>query len=509
MLSKKFKIMFFCLVLIFLVTFGLGIFAQDNKQELVVAFGQDIVTFDMHNYRGGQDIIAGNLVYETLVTFDKDNNIVPELATSWEQIDPLTWKFYLRKGVKFHDGTTFTAEAVKFSIKRCSEGGGASYTGFVDNVEIIDDYTVILHLKNKFGPVLNNLTDIVGSMMNPKFVEEKGKDITQYACGTGPFKLEEYIPGTRAVFVKNEAYWGKPAKLDRVEFRTIPEESTRVMALRSGEVDLIENPPPHELAAIEKNKNLSVYVSPKNRTLYISFNFLDENVGGEKNKALREAIAYALNPQEIVDYVLEGLALPLTKGFIPESITKGAGDPSLIRKPDLEKAKQILKDAGIEPGRNVEFWVTRGRYLMDTATGEVIQEQLSKAGINAEVVVMEMGPMINAMSKHEQQMYQIAWGWTTGDPYQVFYQLFHSKSLWNLSAYINEDLDKLIDVAGVTVDWDKRMEIFNKAYKILYDDVVLVPILQYQNIYASNKKVKGFFASPIELPFFDEVYIEE
>jgi peptide/nickel transport system substrate-binding protein len=509
MLGKKLKIMYICLALIFIVACSLGAFAKDTKQEVVIAFGQDIITFDMHNYRGGQDIIAGNLVYETLVSFDKDNNIVPKLATSWEQIDPLTWKFYLRKGVKFHDGTPFTGEAVKFSIKRCTEGGGGSYTGFIDEVEVVDDYTVILHLKNEFGPALNNLTDVVGAMMNPKFVEEKGKDIVQYACGTGPFKLEEYIPGTRAVFVKNEDYWDKPAKLDRVEFRTIPEESTRVMALMSGEVDIAENPPPHEIANINKDKNLYVYVSPKYRTLYLSFNLEDKNVGGEENKALREAISYAINPQEIIDYLLEGLALPLDKGFIPEGIIKDAFDPSLVRKPDVEKAKQILKEAGIEPGRTVEFWVTRGRYLLDTATGEVIQDQLSKVGINADISVMEMGPMINAMKNLEHQMYQLAWGWTTGDPYQVFYQLFHSSSVWDLSAFKDENLDKLIEEAGTTVDWNKRMELLNKAYKILYDDVSLIPILQYKNIYAANKKVKGFFASPIELPFFVDVYIEE
>ena len=503
------KIMYIFLFLIIMMIFGLQVFAEDSKQELVAAFGQDIVTFDMHNYRGSQDIIAGNLVYETLVSTDKEDNTIPKLAASWEQIDSLTWKFYLRDDVKFHDGTPFNADVVKFSIKRCAEGGGGSYAGFVKEVEIVDDYTVLLHLNNEFGNVLGNLSEPIVGMMNPKFVEEKGADITQFANGTGPFILEEYIPGTGAVFVKNEEYWGEPAKLDKVEFRTIPEEGTRIMALRSGEVDIIENPPPHELASIEKDKNLYVYVSPKNRTLFVSFNFEDENVGGEENRALREAIAYAINPQEIVDYVLEGLALPLDKGFIPESISRGANDLSLVRKPDLEKAKQILKEAGIEPGRKVEFWVTRGRYLLDTATGEVIQEQLSKAGIDAEVVVMEMGPMINAMSKHEQEMYQIAWGWATGDAHQVFHQLFNSESRWNLSAYKNEKFDQINEKASITVDWNERMALYNSAYKILFDDVVLVPILQYKNIYAANKKVKGFFANPIELALFNEVYIEE
>ena len=509
MKKKRFIRIVLFFTLIFVIVFSSGVFAEDTKQELVIAFEQDTVSFDLHNYRSGQDMITGSLVYETLVFFDKDGNIVPKLATSWEQIDPLTWKFYLRKGVKFHDGAPFTAEAVKFSIKRCTEGNGAGFTGFIDEVEVVDDYTVLLHLKNEFGPILNNLTDVVAAMMNPKFVEEQGESISQYASGTGKFKLIEYNRGSGAVFVKNEDYWGEPAKLDRIEFRTIPEDSTRMMALKTGEVDIIIEPSPHEVPSIERDENLSMYVSPKYRTLFISFNMLDENVGGEENKALREAIAYAINPQEIVDYVLEGLALPLDKGFIPEAIIKGKQDPSLIRKPDLEKAKKILKEAGIKPGRTVEFWTTRGRYLRDTETAEVIQSQLAKAGINAKVVVMEMGPYTSAASKHEQEMFQIAWGWTTADPYRTFYEIYFSGSGWNWAGFYNEEMDKLIEEGGVTVDWDKRMEIFNKAYKILYDNVVLVPILQYNNLYAMNKKVKGFFASPVEIVYFDEVYIEE
>jgi peptide/nickel transport system substrate-binding protein len=509
MKKKRFISMVLFFTLIFVSVFSSGIFAKDTKQELVIAFEQDTISFDMHNYRSGQDMIAGSLVYETLVSFDKDGNIVPKLATSWERIDPLTWKFYLRKGVKFHDGTPFTAEAVKFNIKRCTEGNGAGYTGFIDEVEVVDDYTVLFHLKNEFGPVLNNLTNTIGAMMNPKFVKEQGENISQCACGTGPFKLIEYNRGSGAVFVKNEDYWGKPAKLDRIEFRTIPEDSTRIIALKTGEVDIIIEPPPQELSGIKGDKNLSVYMSPKYRTLSVYFNMLDKNVGGEENRAFREAIAYAINPQEIVDYVLEGLALPLDKGFFPESIIKGKQDPSLIRKPDLEKAKQILKEAGIKPGRTVEFLCTRGRYLRDTETAEVIQSQLAKAGINAKVVVMEMGAYTSAASKHEQEMFLLAWGWVTGDPYQLFYQAHFSSSGWNWGGFYNEEMDKLIEEGGVTMDWDKRMEIFNKAYKILYDNVAIVPILQYNNLYAMNKKVKGFFASPTEMVYFDEVYIEE
>lgn len=507
MLRKKFKIIYIFLTLIFVVVFSLGVFAQESKQELVAAFGTDISTFDLHNYRGIQDVIAGSLIYETLVALDKDGNIVPKLATSWEQIDSLTWKFYLRKGVKFHDGTPFTAKAAKFSIERCSAGGGGSFTGFIKEVEVVDDYTIVLHLKYEFGIVPLQLMFNVVSMMEPKFVEEKGEDIVRYTNGTGPFKLKEYIPATKAVFVKNEDYWGKPVKLDQIEFKTIREESTRIMALQSGEVDLIENPPPHEKLNIEKNKELYFYVSPKWRTLFLSFNLLDKNVGGEKNKPLREAISYAIDPQTIVDLLLEGLALS-ANGFIPESISKGLNDPSLVRKRDVEKARQILKEAGIEPGRTVEFWITKGRYLMDSAIGEVIQAQLSEVGINVDILTVEYATFISRASKHEQQMWQLAWSWS-GEPFRTLNELFNSSSKWNLAAFNNEEFDKLITEAPKDSDFNKRMEIYNKAMKLLYDEVAVIPILNYNNVYAANKKVKGFAVAPNEIPYFDEIYIEE
>ncbi len=371
-----------------------SVYAGQPKQELKIAFGTDIVTFDPHNYCGTQDLIAVSPVYETLLGTDRELNIIPKLATSWKQIDPLTWEFTLRQGVKFHHEGLFTAEDVKYSIERCKTGVATSSINFVDHVEIIDDYKVRLILNQEFGEILSFLTDQSVGMMSQKFIEEKGDSIIEYASGTGPFKLIEYVPANKAVYIKNEDYWGEPVKLDRIELRNIPEEGSRVMALRSGEVDMIENPAPHELAALERDKNFYVYTSAKGRTLFLSFMFPSENVGGVENKPLREAIAYAINKQEIVDYVLEGLADPALTGWIPDLISKGIYDPTLIRKYDPDKAKKILAEAGIKPGRKIEFLVTSGRYLLDKATGEVIQDQLSKIGLDVKVMTMEFGPLV-------------------------------------------------------------------------------------------------------------------
>ncbi len=509
MILKKNTLIFLIIVLTCIFLFSITVTCS-AKQELIVAFGQNIITLDPHFSGGTQDQIGTTLIYETLVEYDRDRNIVPKLAIEWKPIDSLTWEFKLRKGVLFHSGNTFNAEAVKFSIERCKESGpGSGYVGFIDNVEVVDEYTVKLHLEHEFGPILNHLCPGVVGMMDPKYVKEKGEDIGQYASGTGPFKLEEYIPGSKTVFVKNEEYWGEPTKLDLVEYRVIPETGTRVMALRSGEVDLIENPPPHELPTIEKDDNLYVYVSPKTRTLFIGFNMQNENVGGEENLALRKAISFAINRKEITDYILEGLGLPAYEGIMPPSVTGSSSDSSLIRKNDIEKAKEILKEAGIKPGKEIEFWVTRGRYLLDSEIAEAIRGQIANIGLNVNMRVMEYASLMSLLGENKHQLYQLAWGCTSGEPTLPYSQLLSTKSMYNFANFGNEKSDELMTKAVATVDRKERMKMYEQVYKEVFDQVAMIPLIYYKNVYAANKKVKGLFASPEEMLDIKNVYIEE
>jgi len=509
MFIKKRLLLVFLIVIVAL-SYGFSSFAAE-KQELIIAFGTEIVTFDMHNYRGTMDIIAGRPVYEALVDFGKDHNIVPCLATSWNQIDTLTWDFKLREGVKFHDGTTFNADAVKINFERKKDSGSTASVSFVDEIEIIDDYTIRFHLNKEYGPILNCFALGTAIIVSPSYLENTSKEeIGNHAVGTGPFILQEFSPGIRTVYVKNQDYWGEPAKLDRIEIRAIPEDGTRVMALRSGEVDVIENPSPNDIPSIERDKNLYVYQSPKDRTLFIGFNLTDEIVGGdeEKSKAIREAIAFAINKKEIVDYVLEGLGYVADTGFIPQTMSQGFHDPDLERDFDVEKAKAILKEAGIEEGTGIEFTVTRARYLKDTAIAEVIQQQVGNIGLKLKINVMDYGPFVNYVQGLESQMFQQGYGWPAGEPHEVLFDLFHSEGARNRLAFYNEEFDNLIDTAVETVDLKERMGLYNQAYKILFDKVGVIPLLHYQNIFAANNKVKDFYAAPGEQIYFEGIYIE-
>lgn len=494
-----------------MLIFGLiMVSSAQGKQELKVAFSTNVVTLDPHYYIGSQDLIATDLLYDTLVTYDRDRKIVPRLATSWKQIDDLTWEIELRKGVNFHSGNTFNAEAVKFSIERCSKTSpGSGYVGMVDYVEVVNDYLVRVHLKYEYGPIMNNLTSPVVGIMDPSFVKEKGEDIGQFASGTGPYMLEEYITGNKIIFTKNENYWGEPAKIEKVEYVFIPEASTRVMALQTGEIDLIESPPPHEISNIEKDKNLYVDISPKSRTLFIGFNMKDPNVGGEENFALREAIDYAIDREEIAVHLLDGLASAAHDGIMPASVTGGLSDPTLVRKHDLEKAKQILEDAGIQPGRTIDFLVSRGRYLMDAEIAGVIQQQVSKIGINLNIILMEYATLWSTLKGDDHQMYQIAYGVSTGDPGQPYIMLLSSTGGSNFAKWGDEETDKILNNALRTTNREERLFGYEQLYRKVFEDAVLIPIVLYQNIYAANRRLKNLYVSPEEMIDIKNCYFEE
>jgi len=482
--------------------------ASNAKHEIVVAFGQDIVTFDTHNYRGTQDIIASAMVYDTLVEMDNKGEIVPALAESWEWVSPNELKFNLRKGVKFHGGEPFNSECVKFSIERNNAGSGTAYSNFVTEVRVIDDYTVIFYMENPYGPALPALSNPIVAMMSPSWVAQIGDKIVEQTNGTGPFILKEFNPGSRAVFEKNADYWGEKAALDRVEFRPIPEVGTRVMALKSKEVDVIENPSPWEVASIEADKDLYLYTSPKMRTLFWGFNLTNDNVGKKENKALREAIAYAIDTNEIAEGVLEGLAMATEGDFFPPAISGGFSDLSYVKKFDLEKAKKIVKDNNLE-GKNVTLWCTRGRYLLDTETAEVIQAQVARAGIKVNIVVMEYGPMMTAVTELKQEMFQLAWGWNSGDASTVFRQIFTSDAKFNGFGTRSAAFDDLVKTGATYPERKDRMKYYNEALKYIIDEeVALVPIVHYMNVYAANKKVQGLYASPTELLLLKYAYMQ-
>ncbi len=489
-------------VLIFLLMSGQGSRVAASKNVLNFGIGVDATTLDPHNYKAGVDLLVINLICETLVTFDLNMRVVPALATSWEAVDDTTWRFTLRKGVKFQDGTPFNAEAAKINIDRMRQAPrGKPYYGMIASVAVEDDTTIIVKTDRPFAPLLSNLCEPVGSMISPKAIEDYGKEIGSHPVGTGPFKLKEWRPKERLVVVRNEDYWGKKAKLDEFVLRPIPEEGTRAMAFESGEINVISDPLPHRIAEYKANKNVEVITTPALRTVWVGFNTSDKVLS---NLKLRQAIAHAINRDEIVEYVVEGLAIN-AQAVIPPILQES--EKTFRFEYDPERARALLDEAGYPNGLELNLWTPEGRYLKDRQIAEAVQAQLAQVGVKAKVRVMEWGAYLDALFRHEQQLFIIGWGFT-GHPDSALRSCFYSTSNFNFSNYKNPEMDKLLDEAVSTLDPDKSAELYEEVQRFLIEEAALVPIYHKLNIYATSKNVKNFYPHPLELIDIEETTVE-
>jgi peptide/nickel transport system substrate-binding protein len=472
---------------------------------LNIGMGSEPVAFDPPNYKLTTDLIVTRLIFDGLVAFDNSLNIVPGLATKWLQVDATTWRFELRKGVKFADGSTFGPKDVKASLERAAtKPRGLAFIGFIKQVDIVDESTVDVKTKTPFGPFLRHMATPVAAITSADYLAKSSDDTLQTVpLGSGPFKLSEYVPKQRAVLVRNDGYWGKTAYLDRVVFQLIPDEAARYAALQSGQLDVIESPPPHEAAKIAQSSSLTLVKSPASRDLRLGFNVQDKVLSNAK---LREAITLAVDAKSIVEFVVEGLARYADNGWAPPEVLKT--DPPLRMAYDKERAKKALVEAGYPNGLTLELATSQGRYLRDKEIAEAIQQQLKEVGITANIKVMEFGAYLDYLARHQAQMFILGWGNSTGDAAVASRQNWFSNSAFNYANYSAPRMDQLLDEAEQTTDQAKRQALYQEMQKMLFDGFALKPIYWKLNLFAAQKKVKNFVANPLELVDVSETWID-
>jgi peptide/nickel transport system substrate-binding protein len=285
-------------------------------QTLIVAQGADPVTLDPQGQNDQPSARVRVQIYDTLVAFDKDLNIVPSLAESWEFISPSVLEFKLRQGVKFHNGDDFTAEDVKYSIERTMN---AATVGFllasVDSAEVVDDYTVRINLAYPYAAILNHLAHPSTAIVNRRSVEEAGDNYgATVAIGTGPFVFQEWVSGSHVRLVRNENYWGEPAKVEELIIRSIPENTVRAIELETGGVDIAYNLDPMDELRLSGTPGIVLDKYQELSTTYVGFNVQKAPLD---NKLVRQAINYALDVDAVVDYIYTGLANKLNSPIPP------------------------------------------------------------------------------------------------------------------------------------------------------------------------------------------------
>ena len=485
------------LAIALLVVPGLAWGAPQGK--VVIAQGVDPTTLDTQNQQETPASVVATHIFDTLVERDQNLKIVPALASELPKlVAPTVWEVKLRKGVKFHNGEEFTAESVKFSLERVKTGMRSS-SNFrpIDHVEIVDPQTVKVHTTKPWPTFVSIMTFRQASMYPPKAYA--GKDsafISKNPIGTGPYKFVRWSKDEEIVLEANDQYWRGAPRIKTVVFRPIPDDAVRVAALQNGEVDVAVNIPPHLANIIAGHPKIFLSTAPSIRTLQLMFvtheydaqhKLVGPYKGVTADKRVRQAIAYALDVDEIIKGVLDGKAMRTATLLTPLHF---GYDPSLKPiKQDLGKVKQLLTEAGYPNGLELTLNGPQGRYVRDKEVAEAVAGQLTKAGIKTQLKTYEFVNYLNNLVYVHKPgpVWLIGWGTPTVDAETVYGPLFRTGS--NLGNYHNADFDGMVDQAQTQMDEKQRLALYHRINKLWIEDMPAVPLYQQLDLYGANKRL--------------------
>ena len=442
-------------------------------------------------------------MFDRLVMMDNDMNLVPGLAESWEVIDDTTTVFHLRQGVKFHNGEEMTSEDVKYSLERCIANPGVNYNYLIiESITCDDDYTVTIKTSAPFNALLYRLSLDAASIIC-KSADTSAEEFNKNPVGTGPFKFVSWELGGDVVLEAFEDYWGGAPAVMRVIFRTIPEALNRTIGLETGEVDLAYDLGITDLESLADNASVTTLTSPSTTVWYVGMNVQKAPFDNEK---VRQAVAYALDPQGYIDLVFSGEATPANYTMLPPSVDGYVSDCSDYSC-NVEKAKELLAEAGYPDGFSTTLWCSDTQVMRDSAV--VIQEQLRQVGINAEVKTLESGQFQSETGNGAHDMFIMSK--TSIDPDSMLRSMYHTEALGpsgNRCFWTTPEVDALIDEASTTTDTEHAMELYAEIQGKVAEAAPLVPMAVEHLNAGMQSNVKGFGLYPGKSHYINGTYFE-
>jgi len=527
------------LTLIVFLCAGTALAAPKQGGTLVFGRGGDSVGLDPAYETDGNSFMICDNLYEALVAYkDESTELEPGLAESWQiSADGKTYTFALRKGVKFHDGTPFNADAVVFSIGRMMKNRNLKFfgkgwdipaqertpeywvsmemDGTIDSIEATDESTVVFKLKRVEAPFLANMGMDFADIISPTAFTNNPKEFLRNPVGTGPFKFVKWIKDDRIVLEKNQDYWDTSAGpyLEKVVFRSIPENSVRFLELKTAGIDICQFPNPADVDLARKDKNLKLTSQPGMNIGYLSFNHTKEP--WKSNVHLRRAIAYAINRKAIVDNIYQGMG-QVAKNPIPPTMWGYNHDVPGFPF-DRELAKKELAKAGFPGGEGlpeITLWsmpVPRPYNPDGLKIGVAMSADLAKVGIKAKVVSYEWGTYLKRQREQPKDMdlFQLGWTGDNGDPDNFLAVLFDGLASSSIrTQWHNQEYHNLILQGKQTVDQDKRADIYKKTLQLIYDEVPVISIAHSTVIWPTRNKVMDFKLHPTDSVRMKNVWME-
>lgn len=499
-----------------------------SSETLVFGRGSDSVGLDPALETDGESFKVCDNIYETLVTYAPGTTeVIPQLARDWTvSEDGLDWVFHLRTDVRFHDGTPFDADAMLFSLGRqffpdhpFHKLAAGSYQYWKDmgmddiiaDMSVRDDSTFVIRLAEPNAPFLSNLGMNFCAAVSPTAVRTHGDDYFKNPVGTGPFRLVEWLKDERIVLARNEAYWGPPAGLDRLVFRSISDPSVRYLELRSAALHGMDNVSPEFLDELRADDQIQLLTQPGMNIGYLAMNLEKPPYD---DRRVRLAVNHAVNKQSLVDNFYGGLAVAAKNPIPPmmwsynDDIEPYAYDPA--------RARQLLAEAGFPDGFETELWAMpapRPYMPQPEKIAQAIQADLAQVGIRARIVSLEWATYLDKVFNGQHDMCLLGWTGDNGDPDNFLYVLLDktaaTKPAQNVAFYKSDELHELLMSARISTDLDRRTQLYREAQTVIHRDAPWVPLVHATQTAAFRKGVDGFYLHPTGSKWFHSTRVSQ
>ncbi|MBK9677209.1 MAG: ABC transporter substrate-binding protein [Betaproteobacteria bacterium] len=476
--------------------------------NLTIGLGTDVTALDPHYHNVTPNNNVGAHIFGYLVMRNEKSQLIPGLATEWKAIDATTWEFKLRRGVKFHDGSDFTAADVVASIERVptvhnSPSPFTAYSKQIREMIVVDPLTIRFRTALPYPLMPSDMTQIL--IISKAAAKATTDDFNsgRAANGTGPYKLVRYAKGDRIELARNDAWWGGPTPWEKVTLRLLPQDAPRVAALLSGDVQVIENVPTSDAAKLKQDKRLGIYRTVADRLIYLHLDsdrdvspFVTDKAGKPlaknplKDPRVRKAISKSINRPAIVDKVMEGEAI--ASGQLVADFLFGASRNLKVEPYDPEGAKQLLREAGYPDGFGITIHAPNNRYVNDAKIAQAVAQMLTRAGIDTKVVAMPSSTFFSQATDLKFSLMLLGWSTGTGEASSslkallMTYNRDRGYGTANRGRYSNSKVDALTEDALQTVDDVKREAYLQRATELAINDVGVVPLHFQVNLWAAR-----------------------
>ena len=459
---------------------------KEEKKILTMAQKAEIKTLDPQKATDSVSRSIIKLINQTLVYIDNEGNIVPELAQEITKVSPKETLIKIKNDIKFSNGETLTIDDVLFSLERAKASPKMSQDLYmIESFEKVDDRTLKINTLYDAGNLLHKLASGGVAIINKKAFEKDENNIV----GTGMFKLKEWVAGEKLVLERNEFFKDSKSNIDTLVVKFVPEANSRMIMLETGEIDLARDLLPLDFKKISEDTKFTTVEIETPSNMFLGFDLRNELLA---DKRVRQAIAYAINNEDLVKTIFNGSASVATSP-VPK-ITTGHNENSNNYPQNIEKAKQLLAEAGYPNGFNIELFVSEDNQRIDMAV--IIQDNLKKIGINAEIKTFQWAAYVSTIENPNiiKPLFIMSWNISNDDPDEVLYPLYHSSQIdahTNVIFYKNEKFDNLISEARETTDKEKRMKLYEEAQDIIQEDLPHYTLVYPKQNFAYKASIKN------------------